>query len=347
MSHRRPTVPLAIRLLACLCLSLALTACGEDETPAPASDADAPAAADPQAQAAVAEASQKFAALMEHGGETTPILGETRQLVERYPTSAAARTLLAQVLLVRGQLEEAYEQLERSLTLDPRQPEARLLAGTIALQRGDATAAQRHYSEAIGLEPGEPRYRMHLAQAYLAQHQHDQARDALRDALVLDSSLHTAHAALADVYAEQGKVSLALEQIRRARDLLGTADEDRRVVYARRYAALLRRDNQPGEALRVLLELPPKRHFDPGVMQDLARTWMMLGQPERAAGHYEQALVLDPSNDAAAAAAAHWHLEAGQVDAARQAIARLRQINPRAETLPQLEARLREAAATP
>src|SRR5690606_9150670 len=126
---------------------------------------------------------------------------------------------------------------------------------------------------------------------------------------------------------------MAVDQARRAVDLAPASEPERVVVYKRRWSALLRRANQPAEALAVLRGLTPPQQFEPGVMDDLAACWALLGQPERAAEHYESALLLDPANPVAAASAAHWHLEANQPERAERMIQRLRRLSPHSPKL--------------
>jgi tetratricopeptide (TPR) repeat protein len=116
------------------------------------------------------------------------------------------------------QFKPAYEQLSRSLDLDRQQPEVQLLAGTVAMQLGNTEQAAQHYSMATGLSPREPRYLVHLALAYLKLGQTDRARDTFLGAIRVDSSCHAAFKGLADLYAQQNKLDLALGQIQNAID---------------------------------------------------------------------------------------------------------------------------------
>ena len=290
---------------------------------------------------------QQLEAAIKPGQNLAAVISGAIELVERYPAFAPARLLLGHCLLSAARFEPAYEQFEESLRLDPRQPEVHLNAGTVAAQLGRLDDARRHYSEAVGLDTGNSRYRVHLAFLSIKQGRHDEARRGLLGALRIDSSLHQAHAGLSDVFAKQNKIGPALDRIGRALELLDDQEQNTRVIYTRKRAALLRRLNQPDEALAVLTQMVDDMREaalgDPGVSQDLARCWAMMGQPEKAAAHYEWLLYQDPSNDHAAARAAHWNLKAGSPEAARRNLQDLRRINPRSPALPELERELRTA----
>jgi Tfp pilus assembly protein PilF len=288
---------------------------------------------------------QRFTDLVSSGKDVTPLIVDMQRLVERYPRISAARTLWAQALLFTGRGREALQQLEQSLQLDPRQAEVHLLAGTVALQLAQIEVAERHYSQAVGLDTANGRYRLHLASIYLKQQDYDKARATLLEALRCDSSLHEAHAALSDLYAQQNKVNLAVEQIKRALELSPPDDHARRTIYLRKEAALFRRDNKPEEALAVLRQLPPVAMMEIAVGDDLAGCWAMLGQPDKAASHFEQVLIIDATNDLAAARAALWRIRADQPDKARQNLETLRRINPRSNAIAEIENMLAASAA--
>ncbi|HEX7009046.1 MAG TPA: tetratricopeptide repeat protein, partial [Phycisphaeraceae bacterium] len=271
-----------------------------------------------------------------------PLLEEARRIARQAPDFAPARAFLGKILLFHGHVQEALAEFEASLALNPDQPAVHLAAGTIALKLNQLDQARQHYAQAVRLDPANSQYRLHLAQSCLRQNHDDEARRVLEEALRLDASLHAAHAMLAGLDAKQNQVQQALEQIKRAIDLVPAQDLNTRVAYVRQRAALLCRINQPEVALAVLRELPPAKQWDPGVMEDLARCWDLMGHPERAAAHYELAVRLDPTNDLAALASARWYLEAGQPQDARRMAEALRRINPRCPDLPELLSRLEQ-----
>lgn len=269
-----------------------------------------------------------------------PSVEAAAKLVEKYPRSPDARVTYAQALMHSGRGQEAYDQLAESLVLDPSSASIHEFAGSTALKLNRPAEAQKHYSQAVGLEPRNAEYRLRLAAAFLAQDRYDEARDAALQALRIDSNLHLGHSLLSDVYAQQGRLGPALDQIDRALALSPSDKPETAYVYLRKKAKLQLRDNKPDAALATLRELPVKELVTPAVSEELSRCWMMLGQPNRAAAHYEQVLMVNPVADWAAERAAHFRIQAGDLDKARENIATLRRINPRAEEIHELEAKL-------
>jgi len=292
------------------------------------------------ANAELDELQARFTQVVGDGLDSSTILSDAQRLVERYPKYAAGRTLLAQAFMYRDQIEQGYDQLKLSLELDQQQAEVHLLAGTLALKLGRVEQAHRHYLAAVGLDVGNVRYRLHLAQTYLKLDQSDQARGALLEAIKIDSASHEAYFLLAEMYAQQNKLSLALPQLDRAIQHTPISERDRVVLYTRRKAKLLVRDQRVQEALLSLQNLRPQEQDDPLVMHEMAIYWSMLGRPGEAAELYEQALARHPTQGELAGGAAHWRWVAGDRQAAIKHLEMLRRINPRSELIAQLEAKL-------
>ncbi|MEX0654831.1 MAG: tetratricopeptide repeat protein [Phycisphaeraceae bacterium] len=321
-----------------LAVAIGLAAgCGRTESPE--EEADAEVAVDPeQVEQELAALEHRFGMYYDGEADGERLLADLAEFVERHPDRYEARRLYAQTLQLAQQSEQAYEQFVAAVELKPDDVELRLLVGDTAMQMREYETAQRHYSQAVDIKPRDARLRVRLAQSLIEQQRYDEARMILlREAIPLDSSLYSAHVALSDLYARQNKVDLAIGQIDRALELLPASDTGRAILYTRRKGALLRRTNRPGDALATLRDLPVEHHLRIDVAQDMADCWAMLGQPERAARHFELILSRDPSDDLAAAEAANWHLKAGQYGEARRRIEQLRDINPRSSALPTLE----------
>lgn len=330
------------RALLAAALTLALIACDDTSNPPsspPASGGAGSAKFDQQqAQQELDALQSRFSDALDQQQDLRPIVDEARRYVERYPKVAAGHVMLGQINLLRGDSEAASQQFELALDIDPKQPEVRLSAGTAALNAGDLDRAEKHFSQAVGLDTSNPRHRMHLAAVYLHKNQFDKAELTLLEALKLDSSYHQAHALLADVYAKQNRPDMAIGQLDRAIALAG--DDRHRGGYLRRKAQLQLRANRPAEALRTLNELPKKMLIDPEVSQQLAACWMMMGQPGRAADHYEHLAAINPTDADLLAEAARWMIKADRPDDARRMLERLRLVSPRHEAIAQLESQL-------
>ena len=274
---------------------------------------------------------------MHSQGSAAATIREFRRLVERYPRFAEARSQLGLVLYEAQRWEDAYEQLKVSLELDAQQAEVHLLAGTVALNIGLIDEAERHYSQAVGLQPANPVFLVHLAQVHVRKRDFDQAQHRLLEAIKLDSSSHSAYGTLADVYARQNKMDLALQFIDKA--IENTPLEQRRVQvsYTLRKAAYLRRQNKPVEALLVLQSLFPQEQAEAAIIEDLALCWAQLGKPANGAKLYEAELIARPTELDLLGGAARWRLKAGDKEMAAKHLDAIKKINPRLPIVQQLE----------
>jgi tetratricopeptide (TPR) repeat protein len=78
--------------------------------------------------------------------EALPLL---KQLAQDYPDERMVRMMLGQVLLGRGEMEEARTNLERAVALDNSTPRAYNLLGNYHVLRGDYAKAREMYRQAL------------------------------------------------------------------------------------------------------------------------------------------------------------------------------------------------------
>ena len=303
----------------------------------PAARPDPAQRAREQAQRELQQLQQLYTQTRTDRNTLKPLVQSVRRLVERHPQFAAARTMLAQVLLDTDQPREALAQLTAGLELDANQPEIHCMAGVVAQNLDELDVAAHHFSQAVGLDKRNGRYRVHLASLYLRRHQFDEAERLLLEALLVDSSLHAAHAALSDIYASQNKLSLALDQIRKALECTPTPERSKYVVYVRKQGRLQLRDGRPDDALRALQALSLKEQFEPDVMADMATCRAYQSHFGRAAELYERATTLFPAEARFLAQAAHWRLRAGDLVAFEHHLRALRRLDPNLPIIAELE----------
>lgn len=268
-------------------------------------------------------------------------------LVKRHPDYAPARILLAQCFLANGRHDQAYEHLKYALSLPTPatvntkpQAELQMLAGTVAQQVNRPDLAQNHFATAVALLPQEVKPRLMLASSLMAQQKFTPARDAILMALTLDQRSHKAYALMADLYNRQNQTSLAMDQIQKAIDLVPVGERTAQVSYLRVKAGILRRANQPDQAMQVLLSLKPKERLELEVLEEMALCLAMQGKATQAAALVESRLEVDPSDDVAAIRTAHWYLQAGDKKNARRLWLLAKAVNPSNPDLPELERRL-------
>jgi len=293
-----------------------------------------------------------MSAVIEAKGSLRTLLLDAEALAKQHPMVAETHTVRGLILLRQGRPAEAYEAVNRSVSLDPDQPELQLHAGTLALQLGKDDAAAGHYTHAVRLVPDNPRYRFHLGQTLASIGQLDAARIHLDDSIRLDSQYHAAMAALAEVHHRRGEIDQAVALLSRAVRL---AEQDvtspgstnpparRLVAYRRQQASLLLVANRPDHALQVLRLLPAKEQFDPDVMDLMSECFIQLGRAVDAAVLFEDAAESEPTSVRYLAGAARARLAMGSLSLARWHIEALRKLNPNAAELVALEAALTHA----
>jgi len=78
---------------------------------------------------------------------------ELREALLYDPESPHLHTVLAEVLIKQGRLNDAEEELQTALALDPKHAPARLLSARIAVARGNLPEAREHFQIAIEGQP--------------------------------------------------------------------------------------------------------------------------------------------------------------------------------------------------
>ena len=105
-------------------------------------------------------------------------------LIER-PGDARVPALLARVLATLDRLDEAREQVERALALDPQSVPALVENVALARRNGDAATQARVLEQLVALQPQHAGFHHDLAVALLELGQIDGARESLGRALRL------------------------------------------------------------------------------------------------------------------------------------------------------------------
>jgi len=247
------------------------------------------------------------------------------RIVERYPRLADARLMLARLHYQRGNFDRAREQVRFTLDLDPRYASAQALAGDLAFRQDEPETALSHFQHAADLKPSEPEYLIQLGHLQTDLNKLDDARMSFLKALRLSPEQARAHAGLAEVFARQNRIDMAIQSLDRASEHSGRAS---RILHAMRKAQLLRRDNRHENALATLEQLEVTEPFALEVLEQMAICLAMAGRPEAAARRYEQALKQTPDDWRLIAGAARWRLRAEQPEKARPLLKRLFQIAP-------------------
>jgi tetratricopeptide (TPR) repeat protein len=276
--------------------------------------APAPADASPAAQASADEVRRALEGArklldQDEAVKASVLLSAT---IAQAPEDQELRTLYAECLLAQGKTGEAYDQLEKAVFIGPDSAELRFFAGTVANAAGKTQQALEHYTMAQSLDPRNPKHAVYLAQIQRKLNETDAAKASLLRAVQLDPALHEAWATLAAISLDENNLGIARQHIAEARALAPGS-----VVYRLLEARIERRENNPEQALRLLLALGEDEVVaDPSLLNEAALCYGLLRRPEAAADLYGRAVERRPNDAETAYEAALWHQRAGIDDAA-------------------------------
>ena len=238
-------------------------------------------------------------------------------ILKDFPSDADAHLLMAKVMIAESNPVSAYEHVVKALEVVPSDAEAHFLAGRLAQETHKLDKAKYHYTQAGMLAPNEAKYPLYLASVLMEQTDLDAAQLQLLRTLRLDASLAVAYSMQAEIAARRGKLDMAIGQINKA--LEQTPDDDpKHITYLLQKSQLLRRANDPDSSLAILMQLPPEARSRVDVAEHLADSYMMKGEPAKAAIAWTDAFTANPQNAQAAAQAGVCFLRADDRQRAQQ-----------------------------
>jgi tetratricopeptide (TPR) repeat protein len=161
--------------------------------------------------ASVAYVHNNLGIVEQQRGHHQQAIARFREAVRLDPAYPAPRILLGASLLSLGRLREARSELERAVTVAPREPLARLQLARLEERAGRWTAAVAQYQALREMKPQEPEYAYGLGNAYLRL-----SEWCLRELRTLDGSSARLFQALGHNYRVQGRPDLALAEFDRA-----------------------------------------------------------------------------------------------------------------------------------
>lgn len=228
--------------------------------------------------------------------------------VTKWPTDQSLRFLFGEALLTQSKKAEAYEQYAKGIGLGAEHPEYRHAAGTLAADLGKLDDAEAHFMVAQRLEPTNAKYPLFLGQVQRKMGKTDAARASLVTAAKIDPDLAIAWGSLAGIALDEGRPSVALGYIEKARRI-----EPARIEWRLIEAKALRRDAKPKQAAELLYALPEnERAADANVLAELALCLGLMEQPGEAAKMYVDAARLRPEDAELNYQAAVWLDKDGQ-----------------------------------
>ncbi|WP_219135507.1 tetratricopeptide repeat protein [Janthinobacterium sp. UMAB-60] len=161
-------------------------------------------------------------------GEHAQMESATRALLERYPASAFAWSVLSMALQLQG--KDALPALHKTVDLAPDDAEAHLHLGNAQLAIGQLDLAVGSYVRALEIQPAFTEAFSRLGDALQAQGHLPEAADCYREVLKMDPAHAVAHMGLGDILQLQRQFKAAETSYRHALTLAPGAAEIHRAI---------------------------------------------------------------------------------------------------------------------
>lgn len=237
-----------------------------------------------------------------------------KDTIARSPDSTRPHMQMAIQLMSRGDLNEAAQELLKTIELSPNIPEAHNLLGVIFTEQKSYERAISHFRRAVELRPSSADALANMAIPLVEIGRVEEARASLERALELapkDPHVLT-HLGIAN--GRMGRYSEAMKALQRALEIQ-PSNLKARVYLAYAYAELGDLDRCI-EALRGALSEHPESI---GLRIDLSTAYRKKGQPDLAYQLLQEALSMDPSDPRVHTALGNLAANLGQWEEARKA----------------------------
>ena len=214
-----------------------------------------------------------------------------RHALEVTENNDAAQNVLGVVLFKKGQVNEAINQFQTTLRLNPRHAQAQYNLGIALASKGQWDEAIRHYEEAIRLSPEYPEAHNNLGSALGNKGQMDEAIRQFQEATRLKPDYAEAHNNLGLALNMKGQTDEALTHFLRAVELRPE------FVQAHYNAGLiLLRKGQIQEAITQFQQTLARQPNQAPAHSLLAQALSRVGRIQEAIDHYEAARAIQPTD---------------------------------------------------
>lgn len=199
------------------------------------------------------------------------------------PESPDMLVMRGNALMQLDRLEEARFALETLLNRYPGHKEGWGRLGNVALRQDQLAEAIEHYRKQIRIE-STPASWYNLSLAHAELNDYASAREALQQAIKLNSDYANGYAALADLSEKEGDFTTALEYARQA---AAKQPSDRR--FQEKLGFMLLRNGQNEEAIQVLEPVLEEAPWDYQSRYNLGQALQRLGRTAEAEAQLRQA----------------------------------------------------------
>ena len=244
-------------------------------------------------------------------------------VIRKNPVSTRAHSNLGKALIDQGRTDDAIEQLQTAVSIDPLFEPARCTLGLALCLAGRYSEARDQLARAISLSPTEPNAHANLGRVLSEMGQLDEAITEFDRAVEITPDSASAHCNLATALVQQGKTGEAMEQYSRALSI----DPGYEPAHCNLGMALYVAGRLPeaGEQLRQALTLNPE---DALAHCDLGRVLSDEGQIGDAADEFARAIHIKPDYAEAYVRLGAELEKAGRLDDAREQYKLAAQLRP-------------------
>lgn len=246
-----------------------------------------------------------------------------RTLHDRFPDHPEVVKAYVEVLLHENKHADAYQTMLRYIELKPEDAPARFQAGMIANSLQKRSEAVEHFKSACAADKSNPQYPLYLGQMLARQRDWTQAKIYLAAAAALKPDQDIIWGTLGQIALEENSIEMARQYAHKAQTL-APDNLHWRVLQSR----ILRRDNQPDQAILILNALPEGDRWTPTVVNEVAICRALTGDFAGAAREHLDFLNRDTTATESAVAATRYFLQAGDLASAKQWLGFCQRANP-------------------
>jgi len=142
-----------------------------------------------------------------------------RDCVEKSPAKARPHNNFGSVLLRRGRLPEAIDELQAALKIKPGYADAHYNLGNALVKQGNLTDGIYHFSEVLDRQPGNVKALNNLAATLVLLERYPEAIENLKKALAINPTDPNLHRNLAFVMKKQGDLQGARQHFSRVLEI--------------------------------------------------------------------------------------------------------------------------------
>ena len=236
-------------------------------------------------------AHNNFGNMLLEKGEADEAFLHFERALEINPNSPEAHNNLGNSLRQLGRLDESLRHLEKAVELDPSYAEGHNNLGTTFSRLRKRDLAIAHYLRALELDPRYAEAHNNLANALLETGRTNEALAHFKSALEINPAYAVAHYNLANLLVQTGRLEEAVAHFTKALALKAT--------YAAAHTNLGAVLLTMGRVDESLLHLQKAVELSPesaDAHNNLGNTLLRLGRNEEALSHLHKALAIDPNN---------------------------------------------------